>query len=73
VYRGFTKDFYKTASALSKLTQKDMEACFDDACKRAFDITQAVLIAPPIPAAPDCHVDFELPADTSKEAVGAAF
>ncbi|XP_074559802.1 putative mitochondrial protein AtMg00860, partial [Curcuma longa] len=70
-YRRFIRDFSKIALPLSRLLQKDVEFCFDEKCKEAFQKLREALISAPIIMPPDWNLPFELMCDASNFAVGA--
>ena len=50
---------------------KDAEFIFDDSCRDAFDNLKVMLTSPPILAAPNWNLPFEISCDASNFAVGA--
>ncbi|RDY11560.1 Retrovirus-related Pol polyprotein, partial [Mucuna pruriens] len=70
-YKGFIKNFSKTALPLSKLLQKDVEFKFDQPYIEAFQELKSRLTSTPILQAPDWELPFELMSDASNSALGA--
>ncbi|XP_025616833.1 uncharacterized protein [Arachis hypogaea] len=68
----FIKDFSKVALPFSRLLQKDVEFCFDEDCKKAFDKLKEALTIAPIVRGPNWNQPFEIMCDASNYAIGAA-
>nr|GEU67355.1 integrase, catalytic region, zinc finger, CCHC-type, peptidase aspartic, catalytic [Tanacetum cinerariifolium] len=70
-YRGFIKDFSKTARLMTRLLKKDTIFFFYKECVEAFQTPKRKLTEAPILIAPDWDLSFELMCDTSDFSIGA--
>ncbi|XP_070042993.1 uncharacterized protein [Nicotiana tomentosiformis] len=70
-YRRFIKDFSKMFSPMCRLLEKDIPFKFDDACLKAFEEMNGILVIAPIIIAPDWAQPFELMCDASDIAIRA--
>ena len=69
-YRRFIQDFATIAKPLHRLTEKDREFLWTEACEVAFRRLQGKLVSAPILAFPDFTKSFVLDTDASNEGIG---
>lgn len=70
-YRRFIQDFATIAKPLHRLTERDREFLWTEACEVAFRRLQGKLVFAPILAFPDFTKTFVLDTDANNEGIGA--
>ena len=71
-YRRFIQDFSKIAKPLCGLLENDVKFEFTEECEVAFRVLKQKLSTAPVIVAPDWDMPFEIMADASDLAIGAA-